>query len=46
VPARSLWVHQILSTKSEFANLASSNTKPMLSSVGMAEPPDRPANVP
>jgi hypothetical protein len=45
VPARSLWVRQIISTKDEFAELASSNTNPMLSPVGMAEPPDQLANL-
>jgi hypothetical protein len=44
VPARSLWVRQINSTKDESADLASSNTNPMLSPVGRAEPPDRLAN--
>src|SRR5215211_6204528 len=40
VPARSLWVCQIVSTKDEFADL-SSNTNTMLSPVGMAELPDQ-----
>src|SRR5215211_1945932 len=44
VPARSLWVCQIISTKDEFADLAS-NTSSMLSPVGMAEPPDQLANL-
>ena len=44
VPARTLWVCQITSTKDEFADL-SSNTRSMLSPVGMAEPPDQLANL-
>ena len=44
VPARSLWVCQIISTKDEFADL-SSNTSSVLSPVGMAEPPDQLANL-
>src|SRR3712207_2484257 len=44
VPAHSLWVCQIISTKDEFAGLAS-NTNSMLSPVGMAEPPDQLANL-
>jgi hypothetical protein len=44
VPARSLWVCQTISTKDEFADLAP-NTNPMLSPVGMAEPPDQLANL-
>ena len=44
VPARSPWVCQIISTKDEFADL-SSNTNSMLSPVGVAEPPDQPANL-
>ena len=44
VPARSLWVCQTVSTKDEFADLAS-DTNPMLSPVGMAEPPDQSANL-
>jgi hypothetical protein len=43
MPARSLWVRQTISTKDGFADLAS-NTNSMLSPVGMAEPPDQPAN--
>jgi hypothetical protein len=46
VPARSLWVCQTISTRGEFADLASSNANPMLSLVGMEEPPDKPANAP
>src|SRR5829696_2171320 len=45
VPARSLWVRQIISTRDEFADPASSNTNPMLSPVGMAKPPDQLANL-
>src|SRR5215204_3670173 len=45
VPARSLWVRQIISTKDEFAGLVS-NANSMLSPVGMAEPPDQLANAP
>ena len=44
VPARSLWVRQIVSTKDEFGDLAS-NTNPMLTPVGIAEPPDQRANL-
>src|SRR3712207_5711075 len=44
VPARSLWVRQTISTRDELADL-SSNTNSMLSPVGMAEPPDQPANL-
>ncbi|MBD3887071.1 hypothetical protein IFO70_36255, partial [Phormidium tenue FACHB-886] len=44
VPARSLWVCQIISTKGEFSDL-SSNTSSMLSPVGMVEPPDQRANL-
>jgi hypothetical protein len=44
VPARSLWVCQIISTQDEFADL-SSNTSSMLSPVGLAEPPDQLANL-
>ncbi|HEY9608485.1 hypothetical protein [Allocoleopsis sp.] len=44
VPARSLWVCQIISTKDEFADLAS-NTNSMLSPVGMAQPPEQLANL-
>src|SRR3712207_2737582 len=44
VPARSLWVCQIISTKDEFADLAS-NTNSMLSPVGMAELPDQLENL-
>src|SRR5918992_5268547 len=40
VPARSLWVRQIISTKDESADLASS-TNSMLSPVGIAELPDQ-----
>src|SRR3569832_1155232 len=39
VPARSLRVCQIISTKDEFADLAS-NTNSMLSPIGMAQPPE------
>src|SRR3712207_4409022 len=44
VPARSLWVCQIISTKDELADL-SSNTNSMLSPVGKAESPDQLANL-
>jgi hypothetical protein len=44
VPARSLWVCQIIPTKDEFADL-SSNTHSMLPPVGVAEPPDQLANL-
>src|ERR687893_2890426 len=44
VPARSLWVCQVISTKDEFSDLVS-NTSSMLSPVGMAGPPDQLANL-